>query len=90
MEELLLKLEDVGVDCALFGPNGCELPIEPFEVKNTFSWTMPANFEEMKEFEYVKDLLGGVKRTLDIRMRILNEDEDELACADAVATVDFE
>ena len=89
LEELLSKLEQVGTDCSAFGPNGCKLPIKPVHVQNTFSWTLPKDLENNEVFQKISTLFEGEKTTLDIRMRILNEDEEELACADAELVVDF-
>ena len=79
----------MGIDCTKFGSNGCKLPIKPLQITNTFSWDLPKDFENTEPFKMIKKLLEGQKTTLDIRMRILNEDEEELACADAKFTVDF-
>merc|ERR1712136_677782 len=89
LEELLTLTENLGIDCTKFGSNGCKLPIKPLQITNTFSWDLPKDFENTEPFKMIKKMLEGQKTTLDIRMRILNEDEEELACADAKFTVDF-
>merc|ERR1712136_545957 len=89
LEELLTLTEKMGIDCTKFGSNGCKLPIKPLQITNTFSWDLPKDFENTDPFQMIKKMLEGQKTTLDIRMRILNEDEEELACADAKFTVDF-
>ena len=77
------------MNCSAFGPNGCKLPIEPVHIQNTFSWDLPKDFENTEQFEQISTLLEGEKISLDIRMRILNEDEEELACADTKLALDF-
>jgi len=89
LEELLLQLEQVGVDCTIFGPNGCKLPIKPDTIEKELTWNLPKDFEKMEQYQIIKQLLEGKKTDFKFQARILNEDEEELACADAALAVDF-
>ena len=77
------------MDCTKFGTNGCKLPIKPHRVHGTFSWDLPKDIESTKQFQMISELLEGKKTSLEMRMRILNEDEEELACTDVTFALDF-
>ena len=77
------------MDCTIFGPNGCKLPIKPITVEQDFEWNLPKDFEKMEQYQIIKQLLEGKKTDFKFQARILNEDEEELACADAALAVDF-